>query len=348
MAESGVGCQVSVESDTRHLTPDTCFGMDSDVCQQAANSIAAPNHGLFSPLRAGRARVAQHRGRVRCPHRDRQPVGKRVAALARARHAIGSCWPTCATRTPTCSRCWRKFARKAAPSYCAIVSPTGEYLAHSRAVCIGKPVDRARRHDRSLGRGRASRIRRRQRRCRFTSTARRSRPANSCSAHCDWALPSPACGATCVPAVEYAPLAFFGPACCMVAGAVLLNRMVRPVADIEQQLFQVATSPSVESCELREVPSVGAAALGWNRVVQQRLSWRRRPTRCSSGSGNRSSKAGTAGWTRCSTAFPTAWPRPMPTGRLTYTNLPMAVILGLEGCRRRRCDERARRTSRRA
>ena len=42
---------------------------------------------------------------------------------------------------------------------------------------------------------------------------------------------------------EYAPLAIFGPACCMVAGAVLLNRMVRPVADIEQQLFQVASEP---------------------------------------------------------------------------------------------------------
>ena len=58
----------------------------------------------------------------------------------------------------------------------------------------------------------------------------------------------------------------------MVAGAVLVNRMVRPVADIEQQLYQVATSPSVESCELREVPGVGAAAMGWNRVIQQRSS----------------------------------------------------------------------------
>ena len=56
---------------------------------------------------------------------------------------------------------------------------------------------------------------------------------------------------------QFAPLALFGPACCMVAGAVLVNRMVRPVADIEQQLYQVATSPSVESCELREVPASG-------------------------------------------------------------------------------------------
>jgi sensor histidine kinase regulating citrate/malate metabolism len=35
---------------------------------------------------------------------------------------------------------------------------------------------------------------------------------------------------------QFAPLALLGPACCMLAGAVLVNRMVRPVADIEQQL----------------------------------------------------------------------------------------------------------------
>src|SRR3954464_12922133 len=45
---------------------------------------------------------------------------------------------------------------------------------------------------------------------------------------------------------QFAPFALFGPACCMVAGAVLVNRVVRPVADIEQQLYHVATSPSVE------------------------------------------------------------------------------------------------------
>ena len=52
------------------------------------------------------------------------------------------------------------------------------------------------------------------------------------------------CGPACTAGV-------LGPACCMVLGAVLLNRMVRPVADIEQQLSHVATSPSLESCELR-------------------------------------------------------------------------------------------------
>ena len=59
---------------------------------------------------------------------------------------------------------------------------------------------------------------------------------------------------------QYSPLAFLGPACCMVVGAVLISRMVRPVADIEQQLVHVAMSPSVESCELAAVDGKGAAA----------------------------------------------------------------------------------------
>ena len=69
---------------------------------------------------------------------------------------------------------------------------------------------------------------------------------------------------------QFAPLALIGPACCMAVGAVLLNRMVRPVADIEQQLSLVAASPSLEDCELAEVPAMGTAAVGWNRVVSQR------------------------------------------------------------------------------
>src|SRR3972149_6508615 len=70
-------------------------------------------------------------------------------------------------------------------------------------------------------------------------------------------------------ATQHAPLVIFGPACFMALGAVLLNRMVRPVADIEQQLSRVAMSASVDSCELSEVAALGAAALGWNRVITQ-------------------------------------------------------------------------------
>jgi PAS domain S-box-containing protein len=128
---------------------------------------------------------------------------------------------------------------------------------------------------------------------------------------------------------HFAPLAFIGPAFCLAAGAVLLNRLVRPVADIEQQLYQVATSPSVESCELREVPVVGAAALGWNRVVQQRLaapkseSLRER-IRQSLAQGRHSRLDAVLN------SVPDGVATTDPDGRLTYTNLPMAVILGMK------------------
>jgi PAS domain S-box-containing protein len=127
---------------------------------------------------------------------------------------------------------------------------------------------------------------------------------------------------------QFAPFALFGPACCMIAGAVLVNRMVRPVADIEHQLHQVATSPSVESCDLREVQGVGAAVIGWNRVVQKRA-----------GAGEADSlherirKSLEQGRHSRLEAVLNSVPDGVATtdaeGRLTYTNLPMAVLLGL-------------------
>lgn len=128
--------------------------------------------------------------------------------------------------------------------------------------------------------------------------------------------------------VEYAPLAFIGPACCMAIGAVLVNRLVRPVADIEQQLYQVATCPSVESCELREVQGIGAAAMGWNRVVQQRFSAGQTETLQ-----QRVRKSLEQGRSSRLDAVLNSVPDGVATtdseGRLTYTNLPMSVLLGL-------------------
>jgi PAS domain S-box-containing protein len=127
---------------------------------------------------------------------------------------------------------------------------------------------------------------------------------------------------------QFAPFALLGPACCVVAGALLVNRMVRPVADIEQQLHQVATSPSVESCELREVQGVGAAAIGWNRVVQKRAgageaeSLQQRIRR-SLEQGRHSRLEAVLN------SVPDGVATTDADGRLTYTNLPMAVLLGL-------------------
>jgi two-component system phosphate regulon sensor histidine kinase PhoR len=114
----------------------------------------------------------------------------------------------------------------------------------------------------------------------------------------------------------------------MAAGAVLLNRMVRPVADIEQQLLQVATSASLESCDLREVPASGAAALGWNRVIQQRFS--RQSDTLQQRIRQSLEHSRHSRLDAVLNSIPDGVATTDDGGRLTYTNLPMSVILGLK------------------
>ena len=127
---------------------------------------------------------------------------------------------------------------------------------------------------------------------------------------------------------HFLPIALIGPACCIVVGAVFVNRLVRPVADIEQQLHKVAMSPSVESCELYEVQGVGAAAMGWNRVVQQRSN-----SGQSESLQQRVRKSLAQGRHSRLDAVLNSVPDGVATtdadGRLTYTNLPMSVLLAL-------------------
>jgi len=130
-------------------------------------------------------------------------------------------------------------------------------------------------------------------------------------------------------AARHAPLAVFGPACCMLVGAVLLNRMVRPVADIAQQLSRVAMSPSVEGCELRQVPAVGAAAMGWNRVVTERAG--RGQAEDLGQKIQQSLQTGRQGrLDGVLNSIPDGVATTDAAGRLTYTNLPMAAILGMK------------------
>ena len=212
--------------------------------------------------------------------------------------------------------------------YCAVVSPTGEYLAHSNGELKGKPA------------GEVGTITER-----WGDIARVEYANDDGTAVHEYRCPinsgEQQIGALRLgiaqrnvwsyvrESAQFAPLAFVGPACCMVAGAVLLSRMVRPVADIEQQLCQVATSPSLESCDWREVPNVGAAAIGWNRVVRQKLAGGHNESlqqriRQSLDRGRQGRLEGVLN------SIPDGLATTDAAGRLTYTNLSMAVILGLK------------------
>ncbi len=221
-----------------------------------------------------------------------------------------------------------EFRSQSGADYCAIVAPTGEYLAHSNVDQKGKPATEVGSVTERWGE-----IQRveymnndgatiHEYRCPLKSGDQTLGVLRMGMARRDvWSFLRAS--------AEFVPLAFFGPACCMVVGAVLLNRMVRPVADIEQQLHQVATSPSLESCKWHEVPNVGAAAIGWNRVVQQKLNvgaseslqQRVRQSLAHATQGR---------WEVVLNNIPEGIATTDAAGRLTYSNVPMAVILGLE------------------
>ena len=153
--------------------------------------------------------------------------------------------------------------------YCAILSKTGVYLAHSTSDLVGKP---AAEHGGATEQwGNTMRVQYVDARGESIDEYRTPLEAGGREfGTLVFGVTQPGVWGYLRGAAQYAPLAILGPACCMALGAVLLNRMVRPVADIEQQLSRVAMSPSVEGCELSEVPRIGAAALGWNRVITHR------------------------------------------------------------------------------
>jgi two-component system phosphate regulon sensor histidine kinase PhoR len=211
--------------------------------------------------------------------------------------------------------------------YCTIVAPTGEAIGHSDGALVGKIMPE--RGGTTEQWGDVTRVDYRDDKGLLIHEYRSPLKANgNVFGTLRLGISQPSVWHYLRASVGYAPIAFLGPACCMVAGAVLLNRMVRPVADIEQQLFQIATSPSIENCELREVPLVGAAALGWNRVVQKRTSGKGESLQQRIKSSLEQGRQGRLD--AVLNSVPDGVATTDVDGRLTYTNLPMSVLLGLK------------------
>ena len=168
------------------------------------------------------------------------------------------------------------------------------------------------RHDDAIAGARSTRVEYRDRRRRADS--RVSLPAQGRRqgswAACDWALRSRACGATFAQASQFAPLAFLGPACCMVGGVGAAQS-----SGAAGGRYRTATASSGDepfAGKLRVARS-SERRRGGDRLESRRSaasSPAASRNRCSNGFANRSTKAGKADSTRCSTAFRTAWRRP--------------------------------------
>lgn len=211
--------------------------------------------------------------------------------------------------------------------YCAVVTPTGEFLAHSHRDLSGAPASE---NGATTARwGEVERVE-------FSDAAgavihEYRAPLKAGEKHLGsyrMAIRQRGFWTYFGEGVRFAPLAILGPACCVVIGAVLLGRMVRPVADVEQQLHEIATSPSLQSCQWREVPNVGAAAIGWNRLVQQQRTLN--PTDSLQHRVRRSLDQGRQSrLDAVLNSIPEGVATTDASGRLTYLNMPMSVILGL-------------------
>src|SRR5262245_20475180 len=123
-------------------------------------------------------------------------------------------------------------------NYCAVVSATGECISHSNPELIGKGVpERGGMTDRW---GEVVRVEFHDDNGTLIHEYRAPLEAGGTSiGTMRLGIAQPSVWSLVRAGAQFSPLAFLGPACCMALGAALLSRMVRPVADIEQQLVQV-------------------------------------------------------------------------------------------------------------
>jgi two-component system phosphate regulon sensor histidine kinase PhoR len=68
---------------------------------------------------------------------------------------------------------------------------------------------------------------------------------------------------------EHAPAALLGPLVLMFFGILVLQRTVRPLTAIENQLHALAVAPSPADVELQPIKAATSAAVGWNRLADR-------------------------------------------------------------------------------
>ncbi len=152
-------------------------------------------------------------------------------------------------------------------AYASIVGPDGIYLAHTEASLRGMPMLQP------LGSllrwGSVSGVR-------FVDQQGRtlreyqvplsvnSEPIGSLQI----AVVEPTVGATLASVARYVPIAILTPLALVALGAVVIGRLARTVAEVDEQLRRVALLPPGKEVSLRPLTARNGASLGWNRVVE--------------------------------------------------------------------------------
>lgn len=152
--------------------------------------------------------------------------------------------------------------------YCAVIDTDGRYLAHSTSELIGQAAPNHEAVVQHWGDVTCARyIDTDQRNVREyrNPLVRQDEPAGDvCIAVLDNGFHSAIRAAA-----EFVPLAIIAPAVVIAAGAVRLQRLARPMAEVERQLRQAATKGD-HAPEFNPIRTGGALANGWNKLLAAR------------------------------------------------------------------------------
>ncbi|MBX7072242.1 MAG: cell wall metabolism sensor histidine kinase WalK [Pirellulales bacterium] len=153
--------------------------------------------------------------------------------------------------------------------YCAVIDKNGRYLAHSTREQIGQVApshEIANQHWGEVICARyvdADQLAVREYR---SPLVRQDEPVGEvCIAVLDNGIQSAIHAAA-----EFVPLAIIAPAVVIAAGAMRLQRLARPLAEVERQLRQAATTRDGHSLKFDAIRAGGALANGWNKLLTTR------------------------------------------------------------------------------
>ncbi len=81
--------------------------------------------------------------------------------------------------------------------------------------------------------------------------------------------PAPEFWTTALAAAEVAPPAILIPLILVCAGALLLRRLILPIAQVQQQLRHMGSLPASMPLQLEKLPATSVVSIGWNRLIDQ-------------------------------------------------------------------------------
>ena len=217
-------------------------------------------------------------------------------------------------------------------AYCAIVSEEGQFLAHTSEDLVGKGAVPQRgtpmRWGNVEGVGFTDKRGRPMREYRVALKAK-GQPIGTLHAG---AL-EPGMWGTVRQSANLAPLAILAPLILIGTGAVVLSRQARPLALLEAELRRVSQLPIDKPTDPNPQKTHTAAALGWNRVVEDL-----QRARSTSGSEDAGAKLASLSQSNQSSADNIIWQQlpdgiatADPSGKIIRANCAMAALLGSGG-----------------